>query len=393
MYDILYHPNSANDVGSMCSNMNVTNNINAKTKNVLDNFNYCKDYVKVETEAFVVAAFMSHFEMETYDSQIAIPDYVVNGSKNSKVLWLHHNVKEMLEKFIMTKQQVEIQQMVHEVNQANEQVTTPQRKTFPCHCCGKPFVYKKCRDRHLSKEHPDFVIPSEEVESSPLEPPKTDKKETDHIYNYACARLGLGLLLHNFDDAVKEGDGDRIIRCWKFLLLIFKSYNHNKYALAALQLLANIKAMLTPRKAHSLIWNRTVNNKGRKGKNISLDLRMEHIVHLHKEMLANLGVNLNEKCALRCSKAMKPVEDLLQTIDDELLCKRPSGRHTVTRSQKDFELIVNELHNKGNVFSVQPLREYQHFPRFKKTLVNDLNYKSLNNWINQHKRKWSNQGK
>ena len=31
---------------------------------------------------------------------------------------------------------------------------------------------------------------------------------------------------------------------------------------------------------------------------------MEHIVHLHKEMLSNLGVNLTPEAALRCSKAV-----------------------------------------------------------------------------------------
>ncbi|XP_031553857.1 uncharacterized protein LOC116290877 [Actinia tenebrosa] len=259
--------------------MNVTNNTNAKTKNVLDNFNYCKDFVKVETEAFIVAAFMAHFKMESYEGSINIPTSVLNGTKEDRAMWLHQHVKEIF-------------------------------------CQGR--------------------------------------------------------------------DGERIIRCWKFLLLIFKCYNHNKYALATLQLLANINTMLTPRKAHSLIWNRTVNNKGGKGNNISLDLRMEHIVHLHKEMLANLGVNLTPECALRCSKAVKPVEDLLRTVDNELLCRRPSGKHTVTRSQSDFELIVNELHNKGKVFQCTPAdnRQYGCFPKFKKTLVNDLNYNKLNNWIN-----------
>lgn len=390
MYDILYHPNSANDVGTMCSNMNVTNNINAKTKNVLDNFNY---YVKIETEAFVVSAFMAHFKMEVFEDNIDIPSAVLNGTKEGKVLWLHQHMKEMLEKFIMTKQTVELQQLIQEVTNANTP-DPPQPKAFPCRCCGKSYVYKKCRDRHESKLHPDFTQPIEETKACDSTEIHKEKAE-DCIYNYACARLGLGLLLHNFDDAVKEGDGERILRCWKFLLLIFKCYNHHKYALASLQLLANVNAMLSPRKAHSLVWNRTINNKGGKGKNISLDLRMEHIVHLHKEMLANLGVNLTPECALRCSRAIQPVEDLLRTVDDELLCKRPSGKHTVTRSQKDFKLIVNELHNKGKVFQCTQSdnRQYQCFPEFKKTLVNELNYNHLNNWINQHKKQWSNKGK
>ena len=262
-----------------------------------------------------------------------------------------------------------------------------------CRYCGKSYRYKRCRDRHETKEHPHFTPPEEETKEMYDAFSTKEEKEQDYVYNYACVRLSLGLLLRNFDDSVQEGDGERILRCWKFLMLIFKSSNHNKYALAALLLCANVNAMLNPRKAHS-VWNRTVNNKGGRGKNISLDLRMEHIVHLHKEMLSNLGVNLTEECALRCSRAVKPVKELLKTVDNELKCRRPSGKHTVTRCQKDFELIVNELHNKGQVFFCKPeeKREYHSFPKFKKTLVNNLNYSQINSWINQHKKAWSNRG-
>ena len=390
MYDILYHPGSANDVGSMCSNMNVTNNINAKTTNVLDNFNYCKDYVKDETEAFVVAGIMSHFNMESLNCNITIPNYVENATKEVRIIWLHKQMKEMLERFIMTKQKEELDQLLQEVHQANQ---PRQKKVYLCRCCNKSYVYKKCLDRHEKKEHPEFEQPTE-LKTTEIHDSKSIREKDDCIYNYACARLGLGLLLHNFDDSVREGDGERTLRCWKFLMLIYKCYNHTKYAVAALQLLANVNAMLSPRKAHSLVWNRTINNKGGKGKNISLDLRMEHIVHLHKEMLANLGVNLTPECAARSSNAVKPVEELLRTVDNELLCKRPSGKHTVTRSQNDFELIVNELHSKGRVFQWRPEehRHYQCFPEFKKTLVNNLNYKTLNKWINEHKKQWSKRG-
>ena len=90
-----------------------------------------------------------------------------------------------------------------------------------------------------------------------------------HRFEYACARLSFGLFVANSDDAVKEvHDGERILRCWKFALLIFKAYNHSKYALASLLLQAEVIAMLTPRQAHCLKWNRTVNTPGCKGKHI-----------------------------------------------------------------------------------------------------------------------------
>ena len=48
-------------------------------------------------------------------------------------------------------------------------------------------------------------------------------KEPDTVYVYACELLSLGLLYFEFKDAVKEGDGDRLFRVWKYLLLLFKA--------------------------------------------------------------------------------------------------------------------------------------------------------------------------
>ena len=44
------------------------------------------------------------------------------------------------------------------------------------------------------------------------------------------------------------------------------------YALEALYLLLQVYSLLPPPEAHSLVWNRTVNNKGGPGKNVAIDL-------------------------------------------------------------------------------------------------------------------------
>ena len=40
----------------------------------------------------------------------------------------------------------------------------------------------------------------------------------------------LSLIWHSFHDAIKEGGGERIVRYWKLLLIIFKASNHRNYA-------------------------------------------------------------------------------------------------------------------------------------------------------------------
>ena len=109
-------------------------------------------------------------------------------------------------------------------------------------------------------------------------------------------------------------------------------------------------------------------------------------MHLLKELLANLGVNLTIPAAERCSKALKAVEDLLASVDSQLKVKRPSGRHTVTSSKADFEAIVKELYVRGDVFSnrAEDNREYRCFKHIKGSLWGNLSYGQLNSWINQH---------
>ena len=178
------------------------------------------------------------------------------------------------------------------------------------------------------------------------------------------------------------------------MLLIYKANKHHKYALAALHLIAKTISLLTPQQAKQLVWNRTVNNRGGEGRNISLDLRLEHLVYLLKELLANLGVNLTVPAAERCSKVLKAVEDLLASVDSQLEVKRPSGKHTVTRSKADFEAIVKELYVRGDVFSnrADDNREYRCFKHIKGSLWGNLNYGQLHSWINQHKKDWSKRG-
>ena len=57
------------------------------------------------------------------------------------------------------------------------------------------------------------------------------------VHLYATEVLSLGLLWHTFHDATREGDGERIPRLWKFMLVIFKSTNHRNYAKEAVNLL------------------------------------------------------------------------------------------------------------------------------------------------------------
>ena len=53
---------------------------------------------------------------------------------------------------------------------------------------------------------------------------------------YHQCKLASGLILKGFEDAVKEGDGQRLFETYKLLLLIYKANKHPKYAYVTLHL-------------------------------------------------------------------------------------------------------------------------------------------------------------
>ena len=62
----------------------------------------------------------------------------------------------------------------------------------------------------------------------------------DGVYNYASAVLNDGMLLFEFRDAIKEGDGPRILRCWEPTLIYFHHARHHNYAAEAIRLSATV---------------------------------------------------------------------------------------------------------------------------------------------------------
>ena len=76
-----------------------------------------------------------------------------------------------------------------------------------------------------SKQKDGAKTPAKSVESEQ----KNDHK-VDGVHVYATELLTPSLIWHGFHDATREGDGDRILRYWKFLLIVFKASNRSNYA-------------------------------------------------------------------------------------------------------------------------------------------------------------------
>ena len=86
--------------------------------------------------------------------------------------------------------------------------------------------------------------------------------ENDCVHVYAKEMLTLGLLWHGFHDAIKEGDGDRILIHWKILLVVFKLTTHRNYAKEAVNVLYQYYYVFSERQKSQLLWSRCVNTRG-----------------------------------------------------------------------------------------------------------------------------------
>ena len=126
-----------------------------------------------------------------------------------------------------------------------------------------------------------------------------NRADVDGVCNYACEVVNLGSLWHCYHDAIREGDGDRVMLIWKFLLLVFKAFRRKNYSLEAAILLLQNQYFLSPRKAAQLRWSRFVNTRGRGGCNIPCDLHLGSNIQPHSIERAgkSLGV-IHNICSL-----------------------------------------------------------------------------------------------
>ena len=141
----------------------------------------------------------------------------------------------------------------------------------------------------------------------------------DGVCQYSVQLLRLGCFYLEYSDAIREGDGGRVLRCWKYLLPIFSAAGNRNYACEAANLLVQHSYALSPRLSAQLIWSRFINVHGRPGKNIAGDLHMEHLNKIVKEAIRFQGANKTTKAIVRIGRTigtLSPVIDQFDTLNE-----------------------------------------------------------------------------
>ena len=208
-------------------------------------------------------------------------------------------------------------------------------------------------------------------------------KHADGVHEYTVNLLGMGCLYMEFADAIKEGDGDRVIRCWRYLLPVFKSSDRKNYSIEAFNLLNQYEYQLTPRQSAQLAWNRFINTNGVRGRNIPCDLHQEHLNRICKRAIRHLGANQTETAITRAGKVLGTLYPVLMQYDMQTHVSESCGIHRApSNCQKDRDTIIREL-QRTKVFSTLQDRKYRTFPRPR----DPLHAKSISEvleWITKH---------
>ena len=208
-------------------------------------------------------------------------------------------------------------------------------------------------------------------------------KDDDKVLEYSRLVLSLGLLYMEFCDGIKEGDGMRILRCWRFMMLFFQSTNRKNYAIEAFTLLSQYHFLYSKRQAQQLLWGRFVNTHGLPARNIPCDLYMEHLNRVCKDAVNGLRANKTPEALVKVGKVVGVLDEVLKNFDKEHIVKEKSGKHAVASYRKDVKTIVGVLVSE-EVFKYLPARHHSSFPNTVRNPSRNLDHEKLVSWMYMH---------
>ena len=279
-----------------------------------------------------------------------------------------------------------MEQSVQRMEQEQEQGVNADGR-YPCRFpgCPKTFAHHgKLRKDHEAKHNPPVIVNETPVH---ILDSKLSEDDGDDMLAYQRALLDYGMVILNFWDAISEGDGERVIRCWKFFLMYLKHQGGSatKYSLEALYLMFQIHALLSPQSAHRLIWNRFIKNKPGMGGNIPLDLQLEFYNKSVKEAIKKLGPSASRESLDRICHSLGITTERMHNFDSNLLVFKRFGKHVRKSTKGDLGNIVKELvSNKAFIFT--PGRRYRFFSRMNSSILTGFDMRKMYCWINNHKK-------
>ena len=202
----------------------------------------------------------------------------------------------------------------------------------------------------------------------------------DKKLEYSQLLISVGLLYLEFCDGIKEGDGTRVLRCWRYMFLIFKCTERINYSIEAFTMLAQHHFLFSQRQSHQLIWGRFVNVHGLPARNIPCDLYMEHLNRICKNAVSGLGANKTPDALLRVGKVVGILDEVMKKFDEENNIAERSGKHTVPSYKRDMNTMVRILMTERNLHYSKG-RQHPSFPNITRNPMSNIDHEQLLSWM------------
>jgi hypothetical protein len=386
VWNLLYDVNSGKDIGTLYAANNFLNAKNVPL-NPMDDVDASYEFLEQYTEALILAAYeevkgsykpidnllpaeqesamnsildkiVDEFAIPSISSDWRIDDAMFKCSKCDK----RYKRIASLRKHNKEKHSMELDEDVH---------SNSTTKDIECKYCKKKYMQEKAFKNHMSKKHP---------RQSLTESASSDSSD-DFVYRYSCSALCLGLLALDFNDARKLGDGNRIIKLYKFLFLLFRFDGRTKYAFYSFQLLCQVFYLLPERLAFSLVHNRFTNNKGDIDSNVEMDREVEHWNKPFKMDCKEFHGKVTDNSIERASCSYQEVEKVLARFDIGTKTHSPSGKHSRKNILDDVRALSEQLKN-SDLFREDPAgRSHDAYPGFSKNLLGGIEAAALKEWM------------
>ena len=241
MYDRLYNCNTVRDGGTL---MQLRNEIDRRNigKDISKRFNASIDFFELATDCYITSAAMKFYGMNKTDEEPtlnALPTGTCSKLPNEQWQIFSKSVGKIIDRFVLVRE--------HVFCDKRDTPPVPLEETISFK--DRPHVariayehgYFQSMRKKKSRNLPTTVTGDISGQDVPME-----IVQFDELYNYGSAALNDGLLMKEFRSSIHAGDGERIARCWKAMLLYFHAYGHTNYALESFHFLAQVGGVVPP---------------------------------------------------------------------------------------------------------------------------------------------------
>ena len=159
------------------------------------------------------------------------PEGLIHESKAKQKLYLRKIASMVVGKNVIQNEQMEsFLAKVLSIEGYQAEIAREQREDgrFVCRFpgCDKSFAFNGKRMRDHEAQRDSQVLETEasnttEVRAQESQSETSKSSARDDMYNYQCSFLQFAMIIANFFDAIREGDGKCIVRCLEIHTSLF----------------------------------------------------------------------------------------------------------------------------------------------------------------------------